>query len=326
MRHTAALAIMLLVGACGGSGIEGDASADGESDGTTTGECPPDLVECNGYCIDLMSNVSHCGECGTACLANEACLSGTCEGLCEEIEVSTAAELEERLSDLSWTSSVTLERYVTTTAGIDVAAADVGANTMFVSDLAGVHLTSEILYGFDESDGYPVCDFYRYPRYPSSAYESMSMDPDTSFSAGETTYRDGTGGSVGSCPSDLYCIGEFVAPSVQCCCTSEPFTWHVLEITEAPSVCFTGLDPCGSDFAGSDHSRCFDDYEDYVVGILNLDTECVDERGHVLVGGGCTCGVISGDVWMERDGTCTDVGTCDIEMSGMDHDPDPGCV
>ena len=41
------------------------------------GQCPPER-SCNGDCVDLQSNAQHCGMCGRACQANQACPNGQC--------------------------------------------------------------------------------------------------------------------------------------------------------------------------------------------------------------------------------------------------------
>ena len=40
--------------------------------------CPASLEVCNGTCIDLSSDPTHCGACGVACGAGKACLAGAC--------------------------------------------------------------------------------------------------------------------------------------------------------------------------------------------------------------------------------------------------------
>jgi hypothetical protein len=40
--------------------------------------CPQPLHQCNGQCIDIQSNQSHCGGCGSACRVNEICRAGAC--------------------------------------------------------------------------------------------------------------------------------------------------------------------------------------------------------------------------------------------------------
>jgi hypothetical protein len=40
--------------------------------------CPSPLEECGARCVDLQSDVSACGGCGTACSAGQVCVSGGC--------------------------------------------------------------------------------------------------------------------------------------------------------------------------------------------------------------------------------------------------------
>lgn len=47
--------------------------------GCASGEpCPRPLQECGGSCVDVASNVDHCGTCGNACLAGNRCAAGLC--------------------------------------------------------------------------------------------------------------------------------------------------------------------------------------------------------------------------------------------------------
>lgn len=47
--------------------------------GCASGEpCPRPLQECGGSCVDVGSNVDHCGVCGNACLAGNHCAAGQC--------------------------------------------------------------------------------------------------------------------------------------------------------------------------------------------------------------------------------------------------------
>jgi hypothetical protein len=40
--------------------------------------CPQPLHQCNGECIDIQSNRSHCGACGNACRVDQLCRAATC--------------------------------------------------------------------------------------------------------------------------------------------------------------------------------------------------------------------------------------------------------
>lgn len=47
--------------------------------GCASGEpCPRPLQECGGSCVDVASNVDHCGGCGNACVAGHHCAAGQC--------------------------------------------------------------------------------------------------------------------------------------------------------------------------------------------------------------------------------------------------------
>ena len=77
MRYTWWVAIVLsamLIG-CGGGGNPDGGLPDG-------GECPLGKENCGGYCADLTSDPSHCGECFNACLPGEVCGMGQCLAEC----------------------------------------------------------------------------------------------------------------------------------------------------------------------------------------------------------------------------------------------------
>lgn len=42
------------------------------------GACAPPRVLCAGRCVDTQAEHDHCGACGHACAAAEACLAGAC--------------------------------------------------------------------------------------------------------------------------------------------------------------------------------------------------------------------------------------------------------
>jgi hypothetical protein len=44
--------------------------------------CGEGLVVCGDECVDTRFDPHHCGECGTACVADEACVMGSCELTC----------------------------------------------------------------------------------------------------------------------------------------------------------------------------------------------------------------------------------------------------
>ncbi len=55
----------------------GDLDTSG-SDTGPVGPCIDDLVECDGLCIDVMSNGLHCGDCMRQCDDTEKCVGGQC--------------------------------------------------------------------------------------------------------------------------------------------------------------------------------------------------------------------------------------------------------
>ena len=42
------------------------------------GTCRAGLTECNGKCVDLITDRNHCGTCDTVCTTDRTCFSGTC--------------------------------------------------------------------------------------------------------------------------------------------------------------------------------------------------------------------------------------------------------
>ncbi len=61
-------------------------------DGFTTGTyqlnvsleplCPPGSSDCNGECVDLLTNPDHCGACNVPCGSGDTCSMGMCTGVC----------------------------------------------------------------------------------------------------------------------------------------------------------------------------------------------------------------------------------------------------
>lgn len=47
--------------------------------------CPPGFTDCNGLCVDLLTDNLNCGRCGVACFPTEQCRFGQCCGVTEEL-------------------------------------------------------------------------------------------------------------------------------------------------------------------------------------------------------------------------------------------------
>jgi len=62
----------------GGTGGGGSDGGTGGSDAGDAGGCAAGLVACGGGCVDLASDPSHCGSCGTICPAAQTCSLGRC--------------------------------------------------------------------------------------------------------------------------------------------------------------------------------------------------------------------------------------------------------
>ncbi len=45
---------------------------------TDSGGCPEEQTECDGTCVDLQSDPTHCGDCFLSCPAGRTCSAGTC--------------------------------------------------------------------------------------------------------------------------------------------------------------------------------------------------------------------------------------------------------
>jgi hypothetical protein len=41
-------------------------------------QCPTGLKACGGLCVDILSDLDHCGQCGNACGGDEICKYGSC--------------------------------------------------------------------------------------------------------------------------------------------------------------------------------------------------------------------------------------------------------
>jgi hypothetical protein len=40
--------------------------------------CPAPNAVCGGTCVNLQTDTNNCGACGSACMANQSCISGAC--------------------------------------------------------------------------------------------------------------------------------------------------------------------------------------------------------------------------------------------------------
>lgn len=50
--------------------------------GAVPANCPSGTTNCNGRCVDIGTDVKHCGACGTACPGGLVCSEGVCEISC----------------------------------------------------------------------------------------------------------------------------------------------------------------------------------------------------------------------------------------------------
>lgn len=62
-------------------------------------ECAASLTDCNGACVDLTTDPSHCGQCPTSCTAGELCEQGMCSNPCGEGQGSCNGECVSLMSD-----------------------------------------------------------------------------------------------------------------------------------------------------------------------------------------------------------------------------------
>ncbi len=61
--------------------------------------CPSGLIDCDGTCVDPMTDESNCGSCGIVCLDGESCWSGTCG--CTPLDEYCVASSECCFSDIN---------------------------------------------------------------------------------------------------------------------------------------------------------------------------------------------------------------------------------
>jgi hypothetical protein len=77
MRVLSSLAFLLFVG-LSFLGCSGDDSDQAKRTGAGQTFCSPDLEPCGNACVNLASDVAHCGDCSSACDAGDSCVSGAC--------------------------------------------------------------------------------------------------------------------------------------------------------------------------------------------------------------------------------------------------------
>lgn len=59
--------------------------------------CPSDFLTCDGLCVNVQTDVRHCGECGVECLGGARCAGGVC--LCTPSGTYCAGECVNTLTD-----------------------------------------------------------------------------------------------------------------------------------------------------------------------------------------------------------------------------------
>ncbi|MFC1612110.1 MopE-related protein, partial [Myxococcota bacterium] len=59
-----------------------------------TCECPEDLDDCGGACVDLQTNNDHCGECDNGCGTDAVCILGICSPTCGDTTCDGAENCE----------------------------------------------------------------------------------------------------------------------------------------------------------------------------------------------------------------------------------------
>jgi hypothetical protein len=40
--------------------------------------CGSETNDCDGLCVDVLTDVNNCGGCGKVCLSGMSCINGTC--------------------------------------------------------------------------------------------------------------------------------------------------------------------------------------------------------------------------------------------------------
>ncbi|MCH2110221.1 MAG: hypothetical protein MK135_12905 [Polyangiaceae bacterium] len=56
------------------------------SSGLVGGECAAGYTNCDGWCVDLSSEVDHCGACDSPCVGEQVCQSGACSDEMEGVQ------------------------------------------------------------------------------------------------------------------------------------------------------------------------------------------------------------------------------------------------
>jgi hypothetical protein len=86
-------------GTGGGSGAAGEGNAAGAANGCAAGK-----TFCAGVCVDVATDVEHCGSCGTACGPDLICQNGNClchEGLATPEEIAATPREDTNLEQLA---------------------------------------------------------------------------------------------------------------------------------------------------------------------------------------------------------------------------------
>jgi hypothetical protein len=289
--------------------------------------CPNGFEECEGRCVTLSADFSHCGACSTPCSSSqEACIEGACLPLCGVASAETVERLVELLAGTGMDEIEGAEKYVSVTGQVDLLPGEAGEGAMFMTaggDLPGVTLGDETQFGFDmENSGY-CCGYKPGFEYPVTAFRSAIFQ-DAEFTFEKEHYEALEGVCTPSDPA-LSCISVSYSSSLDCiypsacCCSQEPILWDIFTLRPVPEVC-TAETTCYG-LAGFHPSVCYDNARQYVLGQTEyVHADCIDETGHVKVDDACTCEV-GWDAITPTPGTCSDSGRCMIEGGSGNYIP-----
>jgi hypothetical protein len=118
------------------------------TDAGTVCVCPAGFTPCDGQCVDLLTDSTHCGSCGNACDTGEVCLDGSCRVSGEGDEGCTPGYWKNHLD--SWHETGYLSGRVTSSVFVEASAYPPLGNASLLQTLdfaggPGVQGAAEIL-------------------------------------------------------------------------------------------------------------------------------------------------------------------------------------
>ena len=331
--------IVLAAGGCSGDkvqvpdtqGAEGRAGDISKEQLVRAEACLPGFTECDGYCYDLTQTYSHCGECGKPCPSQQlACVNGKCTNYCGKVQVDAKKDLVKFLRGEGWEAIEGQAKYLHVTGTQVVEAADIGDGYMFrplADGPGGVTLEDEIEFGVTETEngGSVCCDHIKEIGFPQKAFtRAVFQDVNLTVSL-EGPYEASDSASCGD-DEGQECLewgydmwGECMEPYF-CCCAAGEINWRPVHIKPVPSGC-SGVAFCDGYETGHP-SQCHSEYKKYLNAVAGIyHHKCVNDTGHVLEGGSCSCDT-GWDNAVDIPGKCRADGRCDMDHGTDDWVPD----